>query len=76
MFRRLLAAEYTLSCGVQTRSPEPSEKADLRDESRKSLQGSLMDPTWECRKERSQDDSRARPWVGSEAQEEEMPGAL
>ena len=48
----------------------------MRDESRKSLQGSLMDPTWECRKERSQDDSRARPWVGSEAQEEEMPGAL
>ena len=76
MFRRLLAAEYTLSCGVQTRSWGPSEKADLREESRKSLQGSLMDQTWECRKERSQDDSRARPWVSSEAPEEEMPDAL
>lgn len=32
-----------------------------------------MDRPWECRKEKSQDDSRARPWVGSEAQEEEMP---
>lgn len=28
-----------------------------------------MDRTWECRKERGQDDSRARPWVSSEARE-------